>query len=148
VRALVEHVTGEYLWVPEILAGKTIAEVGDRFERDVLGNDPLDSVVRAQQVAVRAVEQTGDLSGRVHLSFGDVPASDYITQMIIDSTIHSWDLARGIGADETLDPELVELSFKELQGSADQWRSAGAFGPEKQAHDESPQAQLLALTGR
>ena len=31
VRMLVNHVAGEYLWVPEMLAGRTIAEVGDRL---------------------------------------------------------------------------------------------------------------------
>jgi len=31
VRDLVEHLVTEQLWVPPLLAGQTIAEVGDRF---------------------------------------------------------------------------------------------------------------------
>ena len=53
-----------------------------------------------------------------------------------------------VGGDETLDPELVDLCFTELQKSAEDWRSAGAFGPEKTASDASTQARLLALSGR
>ena len=41
VRALVNHVVSELLWMPPLLEGKTIAEVGDRFDGDVLGSDPL-----------------------------------------------------------------------------------------------------------
>ena len=40
VRDLVNHVAGEDLWAPPLLAGSTIAEVGDRFDGDVLGADP------------------------------------------------------------------------------------------------------------
>ena len=32
VRALVNHVTGELAWVQPLVAGQTIAEVGDRFD--------------------------------------------------------------------------------------------------------------------
>ena len=41
VRHLVNHLAGEDLWAPPLLAGSTIAEVGDRFEGDVLGAEPL-----------------------------------------------------------------------------------------------------------
>ena len=40
VRALVNHVTGEALWAPPLMNGATIEEVGDRFDGDVLGDDP------------------------------------------------------------------------------------------------------------
>jgi hypothetical protein len=40
VRDLVSHVVSEDLWAPPLLAGSTIAEVGNRFDGDVLGADP------------------------------------------------------------------------------------------------------------
>jgi len=134
VRALVNHVAGEYLWVPEMMAGRTVADVGGRLDGDVLGEDPLDALIKAQRAALAAVDEPGALARPVHLSFGDVPAAEYATQMAIDSTIHAW--------------ELVDLCFTELQKSAEDWRSAGAFGPEKTASDASTQARLLALSGR
>lgn len=148
VRALVNHVGGEYLWVEELMAGKTIAEVGDRLNGDVLGDDPLATLERAHSAAVASLEQPGALLRTVHLSFGDTPAVEYAKQMIIDSVIHSWDLARGIGADDTLDPELVDMAYAELLPQADQWRSGGVFGPETAPGDDSTQAKLLALSGR
>jgi uncharacterized protein (TIGR03083 family) len=40
VRTLVNHVTVEDLWVPPLLRGATIEEIGDRFDGDQLGDDP------------------------------------------------------------------------------------------------------------
>jgi uncharacterized protein (TIGR03086 family) len=148
VRTLVNHVAGEYLWVPEMLAGRTIAEVGDRLDGDVLGSDPLQTLIDASQAALAAVDGPEALETTTHLSFGDLPAREYVKQMAIDSVIHSWDLARAVGADDALDPELVEICYVELQATAADWRGAGVFGPETAPSDASTQARMLALTGR
>jgi uncharacterized protein (TIGR03086 family) len=74
VRDLVNHLVGEDLWAPPLLAGSTIAEVGDRFEGDVLGSDPEAAWTAASAEAVRAVEAGGAMDRIVHLSFGDFPS--------------------------------------------------------------------------
>jgi uncharacterized protein (TIGR03086 family) len=148
MRALVNHVTGEYLWVGELMAGRTIAEVGSRLDGDLLGDEPLQVLMRAQGDAVAALEQPGALGTTVHLSFGETPAAEYAKQMTLDSVIHSWDLARATGGDERLDPELVDICYPELQKTAGDWRAAGVFGPETSPSDGTTQAKLLALSGR
>lgn len=148
VRALVNHIAGEYLWVGELMAGRTVAEVGSRLDGDLLGDEPLQVLIAAQGDAGSALEQPGALGATVHLSFGDTPAAEYARQMTLDSVIHTWDLARATGGDERLDPELVDVCYAELQKTADDWRAAGVFGPEKTASDETVQAKLLALSGR
>src|SRR3954452_20769523 len=40
VRALVHHLVYEMVWAPPLFEGKTVADVGDRFEGDILGADP------------------------------------------------------------------------------------------------------------
>jgi uncharacterized protein (TIGR03086 family) len=148
VRALVNHVTGEYLWVRELVAGKTVAEISSRLDGDLLGDQPLQALITAQGDAVAALEQPGVLGTTVHLSFGDTLAAEYAKQMTLDSVIHSWDLARATGGDERLDPELVNICYPELQRTAGDWRAAGAFGPERSPSDGTTQAKLLALSGR
>src|SRR5438309_3531378 len=148
VRALVNHVVGEYLWVSELLAGRTIAEVGSKFDGDVLGADPMTVIADAQRSAVTSTAEPGAMERTVHLSFGDTPAADYIMQMVTDSVIHAWDLARGIAGDDRLDPELVDMVYDEMQRTAEDWRSGGAFGPAKQPAGDSTQAKLIALSGR
>ena len=40
VRDLVRHLVYEELWAPPLLEGQTIADIGDRFEGDILGTAP------------------------------------------------------------------------------------------------------------
>jgi uncharacterized protein (TIGR03086 family) len=148
VRALVNHVGGEYLWVAELMQGKTIADVGTSLDGDVLGTDPVARVAGAQNSAASSFEAPGAADKSVPLSFGETAAMDYAQQMAVDSVIHSWDLARAIGADDTLDPDLVDYTYQYLQKVAAAWRSGGAFGPEHEPADDSIQAKMLALTGR
>lgn len=149
VRALANHVLGECLWAPPLLAGMTIAEVGDRFDGDQLGDDPQEAWTAASEAALEAVRQPGALERTVHVSFGDIPGSEYVSQLTSDHLIHAWDLARAIGVHDRLDPRLVEWATDFLAPQVDGWRAAGAFGPPVAVPDDAgPQDRLLALTGR
>src|SRR2546422_7260815 len=77
VRTLVNHLVNENLWVPPLFEGKTIADVGDRFDGDVLGDDPAAAWSDAASPAVFAIAGDGAMERIVHLSFGDVPGSEY-----------------------------------------------------------------------
>src|SRR3954451_24748645 len=65
VRALVNHLVYEARWAPPLLEGKTIAEVGDRFDGDLLGDDPRAAYDDAVEAACRAIEAPGALDGTV-----------------------------------------------------------------------------------
>lgn len=149
VRALVNHVTGEDLWTTPLMAGATIAEVGDRFDGDVLGPDPVAAYTDAAEAATAAVGADGALSRTVHLSFGDVPGEEYTWQLFADHLIHGWDLARAIGADDRLDPDLVAACAQWFAKNEDGYREAGAVAarPEVPA-DADQQTLLLAGFGR
>src|SRR5438093_13714711 len=69
VRELVGHLVSEHRWTPEIFAGRTVAEVGDRFDGDLLGDDPLGAWREAAAEAVTAVSGEGAMTRTVHLSF-------------------------------------------------------------------------------
>src|SRR5215217_7216662 len=72
VRALVNHVLNENLWAPPLLKGMTIAEVGDRFDGDQLGDDPQATWAAAAAASVASVRGDGALDRTVHVSFGDI----------------------------------------------------------------------------
>ncbi len=149
VRDLVNHVVGEDLWAPPLLAGSTIAEVGDRFDGDVLGAEPGVAWAAASAGAVRAVGQDGAMDRIVHLSFGDLPGSEYATQLFADHLIHAWDLARAIGADECLDEQLVASCAGWFGPVEDAYRGAGAIAARPRvADDADAQTVLLARFGR
>lgn len=149
VRALVSHVLVENLWAPPLLAGSTIADVGDRFDGDQLGDDPQGAWSAAATSSIAAVAAAGALSRTVHVSFGDISGEEYVSQLVCDHVIHGWDLARALGADERIDGDLVDFAYDFLLPQVDGWRSAGAFGPGVELPaGAGRQAELLALTGR
>jgi uncharacterized protein (TIGR03086 family) len=149
VRDLVNHVVGEDLWAPPLLAGSTIAEVGDRFDGDVLGADPRAAWVAASAGAVRAAGVDGAMDRIVHLSFGDFPGSEYTLQLFADHLIHAWDLARAIGADERLDAGLIASCADWFGAREDGYRDAGAIAARPPVpSDADAQTLLLACFGR
>lgn len=151
VRDLVNHVVVEDLWAPGLLAGKTIDEIGgmNAFDGDQLGDDPKSAWTLASRGATDAVRSDGAMERTTHLSFGDVPGATYTEQLLADHVIHAWDLAKGIGADDTLDPELVGHVYEGLKPYADSLSGSGSYGPQiETAGDADTQTKLLALVGR
>lgn len=148
VRALVNHIVYENLWTAPLLEGKTVAEVGDRFEGDVLGEEPVASWERAVSEAGAAVAGT-PMERTVHLSFGDFPADFYVAQLFADHLIHAWDLAKAIGDDDALDAELVAACAQWYAGMEQAYRESGAVAERPDAAGErDPQTELLAAFGR
>jgi conserved hypothetical protein TIGR03086 len=149
VRTLVNHVTVEQLWVPPLAGSSTVADVGDRFEGDQLGAEPVATWDAAVHASMAAFDATGALEGTVELSAGQKPTAEYAWEMTTDALIHSWDLARGIGADETLDAELVELVYERTLPFAEQLQETGLFAPPVPVPDDaSLPTKLLAIFGR
>ncbi len=149
VRDLVNHVVGEDLWCVPLLRGGTIAEVGDRFDGDVLGDDAVATWDAAARDALVAVAVPGAMEATAHLSFGDVPGEEYTLQLFADHLLHGWDLARATGGDEVLPAELVEACAAWFAEREELYRQAGAIGARAPlADDASAQDRLLAAFGR
>ena len=146
---LVGHLVYEQLWVPPLMAGRTIAEVGDAFDGDVLGDDPKAAWASASTAAREAFAEPGAMDRTVHLSFGDVLAPEYVWQMTIDLVVHGWDLARGIQGPEHMPNDLVSTVLDEAKKSVGDWQDSGMFAapiPVPGCTDDL--TELLALLGR
>ena len=149
VRTLVNHVTVEQLWVPPLAQGSTVAEIGDRFDGDQLGDDPIGAWNAARAASSAAFGAPGALDGTVLLSSGEKPTAEYCWEMTTDALIHSWDLARGIGAGEALDAELADLVYERTLPVAAHLQETGLFAPPVPVPDDAPlQTKLLAIFGR
>lgn len=148
VRAVVNHVVGEALWLDQLLSGHTIGEVGDRFSGDLLGHDPAASW-RAADRAARAAATVVDESRPIGLSYGTVPAGEYLRQVAADHLIHAWDLAQGIGAPSQLPSDVVDDVSRWFTEAEDGYRAAGAVGPQVPVDPGADaQTRLLARFGR
>ncbi len=149
VRNLVNHMTSEHLWAPELLSGRSVAEIGDAYAGDVLGEDPVAAWDAAIDASLRAWSTTRD-SATVNLSRGETPVTEYAEEMLLDLLVHGWDLGRGLGSDARLDPELVEHVLAYVEPRADDVAASGFFGSPSRLDppDGDPQARLLVLLGR
>ena len=149
VRALVAHVVDEQRWAPYILAGGTVAEAGDRFTGDPLGDDPKAAWKAASSAAQEAFHAEGALDRSVSLSYGEVAARDYLWEMTVDLAVHAWDLARGIGADDQLDHELVRRVHASVEKEVATLAASGRFErPVTVPASADLQTRMLALFGR
>jgi uncharacterized protein (TIGR03086 family) len=149
VHRLVNHVLGEICWAVPLFAGRTIAEVGDRFDGDLLGDDPVAAWDAATPPAIAAVQEPGAMDRTVHLSFGDFPGSEYAMQLFADLLVHGWDLARATGQDERMDPDQVTACATWFADRAAAYREFGAVGARcETGADAGGQSVLLAEFGR
>ncbi|WP_149180453.1 TIGR03086 family metal-binding protein [Streptomyces sp. TRM49041] len=150
VRDLVSHLTGEQLWVVDLVGtGRTVAEVGDAYDGDVLGDAPVAAWDRAMAGARDAFREEGALDRTVNLSSGDTPARAYCSQMVADAVVHSWDLSRAIGADDRLPLPLVDFALQEFTPYADSLSGTGYFAEAVPVPpDADAQTKLLAMLGR
>lgn len=149
VRALVNHVVGEDLWTVPLMDGATMEEVGDRFEGDVLGADPVATARSAAEAATGAAARAVAAGRAVHLSFGDTPAQEYAYQLAADHLVHGWDLAAATGGDRVFDPELVAALAAWFAEREDLYRAGGVIAERPTgAPVSSPQDGLLVAFGR
>ncbi|MFF1558315.1 TIGR03086 family metal-binding protein [Streptomyces sp. NPDC058279] len=150
VRDLVNHVTGEQLWVPPLVTeGRTVEDVGDALSGDLLGDDPVVAWDRASVAAHSAFAAPGALDKTVKLSYGPARGSAYCSELTADCVVHAWDLSRAIGADDRMPDDLVEFSLKEVMPYADALAPSGMYAePLEVPPGADAQTRLLALLGR
>ena len=149
VRALVHHLVSEVAWVPPLLRGKSVADVGDSLSGDLLGDDPVASWDAVAADALAAVDADGAMERTIHLSRRDVSGADYTFEIFNDLAIHAWDLARAIGADETIDDDIVTIIDERMRPMMAALKSSGSYGEDiVPPEGADAQTRLLAMFGR
>jgi len=149
LRELIAYHAYDDAWVPDVLAGRTIEEVGDEHAGDLLGDHPKLNFASIVETAVLAVRDFDDLDRTVHLTYGDWPAREYLKHVTSFRGLRVYDIARFIGADTTMPPDLVRGLWDEIAPSAEEWRKLGVYGPAVPVPEDAPlQDRLVGLTGR
>lgn len=107
VRALVNHVTQGNLNYVRLLGGASAAEFLRMRDEDALGDDPLGAFLASVDRAVAAFAEPDALRRVVDHPSGALPGLQAVAVRTTDTAVHTWDLARAIGADDALDPSLL-----------------------------------------
>ena len=110
LRIIINYHAYDDIWVPDMLAGRTMEEVGkDKHkDEDLLGDDPKASFAAIAAKAVAAAKGFDKLDRTVHCSFGDFPAREYFWQINMFRGMRARDIAKLIGADTKLPDDLVQ----------------------------------------
>lgn len=149
VDTLVRCVVRKQQWVPALLAGVT--PTATRHRVDPLSDD-LTAEWRTHSARATVAWQAAAADAPdalVQLSDGSITVLDYLREQVVEMTIHSWDLARAIGAEERLDDALITAVwsvFEPWQATLE--ASALVVVPTPLPADTPLQSRLLALVGR
>ena len=149
LRRIINYHAYDDAWVPDVLGGKTIDDVGTRWDGDLLGDHPKLNFASIVETAVMTVRVFDDLDRTVHLSYGDYAAREYLKHITYFRGLRVYDIAKFIGANTTMPGDLVQGLWGEIALEAEQWRQMGVFGPAVEVPETAPlQDRLLGLTGR
>lgn len=151
VRDLVDHVVGGNRLAQVLMRGASAEEAVALVRDTRTRGDALGDFAASRDEQVAAFREPGALDRTVHHPIGDIPSAQLLQFRVADLTLHAWDLARAIGADERLDEPLVRWLWDRLSPLAPFIGRLGAFGsgPSGQVDEHAPvQQRLLDLTGR
>ena len=152
VRDLVLHVVSGDRMAAALVRGATRAEATALRQMVDLGDDALAAFDAAADGLAAAFAEPGAFERMcAHPSGLFETGAQLLGLRIGDYALHAWDLARAIGADETLDDAVVQTVWTALQPVGPLIGSSGVFGSGSSEHlaDDAPlQARLLDLTGR
>lgn len=151
VRDLVQHIVSANLMAASLAGGATKDEIMPIFRTDQLGDDPVAAWEASADAQDAALRQPGVLGQIVHHPALDMPGAQLLAFRTGDLILHAWDLARAIGADDSLDADCVAHVYEGMLPMAEIMPSTGQFGagPSGDVADDAPvQQRLLDLTGR
>lgn len=141
VTSLVDHAIGAQRMVPKAL--------GASGDIDMTGDDLARVWDTVRVAADRALSAPGALDQVIQLPFGQMPAKEGFGFPTGDLLVHSWDLARAIGADDRLLAEACAVVYAKLEPLDEVIRAPGFFGPKLEpATGADAQDTLLAFVGR
>lgn len=142
VSALLAHIAGGNRMTVALLDGCDARTAG----KIVTSGDPAD--VADSLTAQLDRFEGADLDASVHHPVGDVPARMLYGFRISDLLVHGWDLARALGKDETLDPDLLQWVWEDSEPIAPLLPVTGLYGAGATGSYESLQDRVLDRFGR
>jgi len=111
--------------------------------------DPAGAWAAVRDATQAALDDPAVAEQEMETPMGTSTMSSMIARFgIADLLVHTWDLARATGQDETLDPDEVERVYEAMLPMDDRMRGS-AFGPKVDVPDDADtQTKLIAFTGR
>ena len=157
LREIITYHAYDEAWVPAMLLGKTMEEVGkdafgEPFDNELLDGDPKEKYSALSDKAIAAALSLSEheLDTRiVHFSYGDFPAREALRHITSFRGLRVYDLSKALGINTTMSEELVTGLWEMIEPRAEAWRTQGVFQRIFEVPEDAPlQDRLLGLTGR
>lgn len=151
VQQLLDHVVGGNAMAAALVGGASREDAVAVLTTAVVGDDVVAAVQSSLRSQADAFADPTALELTVHHPAMDMPGAQLLGFRVGDLLVHSWDLARAIGADETLDPEVVAVVATNIEPMRPFIGQVGMFGegPSGTLDDNADaQTALLDLMGR
>ncbi|HEY4225027.1 MAG TPA: hypothetical protein VGM70_04380 [Pseudolysinimonas sp.] len=135
-------------WVPDVIAGKTIEEVGTRWDGDLLGDDPITAYAELNQKAEEAaLSEFLDVDAvTAHFSYGDYPLQEGFVHLTTYRATQAWQIANLVGLDFALPDDVIDGMNEHIVPHIDEWRALGVFGEAKPVPDGADRETVLLCT--
>lgn len=147
-RDVMNHMAYEIAWVPDLLSGKTVKEIGNKYDGDLLGEDykaAWGSIADKAKSAATSV----DMDKTIHLSYADKSADYYLSELASDLLIHSWDLAQGRNCSLVFSKQISDKLYAIVEPKKDMLAKSGLFAEPIEISDNArTQDKVLAILGR
>jgi uncharacterized protein (TIGR03086 family) len=148
VHDLLQHIVYELAWTSDIVQGRTVTEVGDRYERDLLDGDPVQAWRRYASITRNAVKNC-DIHAIAHLSYTDKSVGAYLYEAGNDQLIHAWDLGQAVSVPVVFDENAARMLYEQVRPRGNELVESGLFAaPVVVPETASIQTKLLAIQGR
>jgi len=148
MRGLLANHAKDEAWVPDVIAGTTISEVGEAWSGELLGSDPVASYDRLNDLAAAAVRRPIADGQVAHLSYGDFPVADFLQHTSFYRGFQAPLIAKVAGIRFRMSDDLVDALWSAVEPQIDQLRAIHVFGPPVEApEDADRETLLLAMTG-
>lgn len=156
VRRLVNHMTRGNLNYAGLVNGATSAGFLRLRDADALGDDPVGAYTRSVRECAAAFGRAGVPDRVLDHPLGPVSGRQGLAVRTADSVVHTWDLARAIGADDTIDADQlawIDRHLEDIYTGLAGAPGAGTGGPffaaaQASAPDAAAQDRLLHRMGR
>jgi uncharacterized protein (TIGR03086 family) len=138
-RGVVEHVIGFH----DTLLLKPLGVKADRPRDDTVAR------WKATDAALKEALRDDVLDTDVEGPMGSTTPRSLLPALTGDVLMHSWDLARAVGIDVELDPQLSAAALEMGQKNSDRLQASGMFGAPVPVPDDAPVAdRMLGVFGR